>query len=143
MANRKTEVKLVARLLESEAEDVEALAAAVIDALDDDRRKRDNYAIRVSVGSESFGVGPYPTKGAAEKVALALRPDLDPELVKQSVYRLIRPAIMEDDLAPKLSHWCVECHHPMAAHDWPKAKIAGCVVAGCACGKTVAMEVAA
>ena len=137
MANRKTEVALVARMLESEAEDVEALAAAVIDALDQDRRKRDNYAIRVTVAGETFGVGPYPTKGAAEKVAVALRPDLDPALVKQSVYRLIRPAIMEDDLAPKLAHWCVECHHPMATHDWPKSKIPGCVITGCTCGQVL------
>lgn len=135
MANRKTEVKLVADLLMQEAEDVEELAKRVIDSLDQDRRKRDSYVIRASVGSEVWGIGPYPTRGAAERVAVQLRPDLPEDQVKGAVVRLVKPAVMEDDLAPRLNTFCPECSHPMVTHDWPKAKIKGCVIGGCLCGK--------
>lgn len=141
MTRRPTEIKLVAELLSYEAESVEELAEAVIKALDEDRRKRDSYVVVASVGTETFGIGPYPTKGQAEAVALQLRDDLPPEQVKGAVRRLIRPAIIEDDLAAQIGTHCADCSHPMVAHDWPKSKIPGCVVGGCLCGKPTAPPV--
>lgn len=132
---RSTEVKLVADLLSHEAESVEELAKAVIKALDQDRRKRDSYAIRASVGQGIYGIGPFNTRNQAETVALAMRPDLPEQDVKNSVVRLIRPAIIEDDLAHVVDTMCHQCDHPMTTHDWPKSKIPGCVVPGCLCGK--------
>lgn len=140
-AMRSTEVKLVAELLSYEAESVEELAKAVIKALDQDRRKRDSYAIRASVGEGIYGIGPFTTRKQAEDVALQMRPDLPEQDVKNSVFRLIRPAIVEDDLAHQVDHYCVECRHPMVTHDWPKSKILGCVVPGCLCGKPTAPPV--
>jgi len=32
-----------------------------------------------------------------------------------------------------LAKGCAECGHTEAGHDWPKSKVRGCVVAGCAC----------
>lgn len=141
MSRRPTEIKLVSKLLSYEAESVDELAEAVIKALDEDRRKRDSYVIKAEVGGEVYGIGPYPTRGAAEKVAVQLRPDLDEDVVKGAVVRLIRPAIIDDDLAENVSVHCQECGHPRVAHDWPKSKIPGCVVAGCLCGKPTAPPV--
>jgi hypothetical protein len=138
---RPTEVKLVSKLLSYEAESVDEMAEAVIHALDEDRRKRDSYVIKAEVGGEVYGIGPYTTRGDAERVAVALRPDLEPDVVKGAVVRLIRPAIIEDDMSGNVGTHCAECGHPTLAHDWPKSKVPGCVVTGCLCGKPTAPPV--
>lgn len=142
MARRPTEVKLVADLLSYEAESVDELAAAVIDALDRDRRKRDHFVIRVTMADLSFGIGPYATRGEAVRAARLMHPDAPDEQIQRAVARLIPPSILEEDeTAPKLGSYCQDCEHPMVTHDWPKSRIAGCVVAGCMCGKPTAPPV--
>lgn len=142
MSRRPSEIKLVADLLADPDEiEVEDLAEIVIQALDRDRRKRDSYVVKIALREDDevvWGLGPYPTRGEAEKVAQALRPDLPADTVKGAVVKLIRPEIVETDLAQNIGTFCIACRHPMVAHDWPKSKIQGCVVAGCTCGKTIA-----
>lgn len=132
---RSTEVKLVADLLSYDAESVEDLAKAVITQLDEDRKKRDNYVVRVNMAGNVFGLGPYPTENKALAAARVVAPGLDDDELKRSVARLLPPVTLDEVAKTKPAAWCVECQHPMVAHDWPKSKIPGCVVKGCLCGK--------
>jgi len=143
VARRPTEVKLVAELLSYEAEDIESLAAAVIDALDQDRQRREHYVIRTSMGDGlTFGIGPYATRGAATRDAKRMHPDAPNEQIERAVARLIPPTILQEkEVAPKLGGYCETCQHPKVTHDWPKSKIAGCVVDGCLCGKPTSAPV--
>lgn len=140
---RPTEVKLVSELLEHEAESVEALSKAVIEALDRDRAKRETFVIRIRIGPDTFGMGPFVTRNAAIKTARAMHPEAPDEVIEGCVARLMPPLMLDtEEVAPKVGNYCPTCSHPMVAHDWPKAKIRGCVVAGCPCGNK-ATEVAA
>jgi len=66
-----TEVRLVASLLHEEADDAEDLAGRIITSLDA-KRERDNTQWAVVFYDPNTGTvipfGPYPTKGAADKV---------------------------------------------------------------------------
>lgn len=143
---RPSEVKLVTELLESEASDVEALAKAVITQLDLDREKRDSWVVRVSLGGETFGLGPYITQHQALLAARMMRPGVEDDVLLLSVARLVSPRILGDDAIDpetKSAFICEECGHPTIAHSWPKAKVSGCVVGyqtgkpetGCQCGR--------
>lgn len=62
-----TEVRLVASILESEADDTGALAEAIIAALDAKRHADDHpHIIITSSMGVVQAVGPYPTRGKAE-----------------------------------------------------------------------------
>lgn len=141
---RPTEVALVADLLSHEASSVDALAKSVIQALDASRAKRDHYVVRIRVDDLTFGIGPFPTENAALEAARAMHPELDDDTLRKYVAKLWRPGFLDEpDIAPRLRTYCEGCTHPMVAHDWPKSKVKGCVVAGCSCGKDKATGVAA
>jgi hypothetical protein len=73
-----------------------------------------------------------------------MHPDAPEEQLRGSIARLWRPGFLDEEPMPERSgRYCIECKHPVIAHDWPKSKIRGCVVTGCSCGKDKATGVAA
>lgn len=147
---RPTEVKLVERLLETEAEDVTALAKAVITELDADRQKRDTWVIRISLGGETFGMGPYITEGKALAAARKIMPGADDEYLRGAIAKLVRPSFLQERDEEQMSgRYCIECRHPLIAHDWPGERgnyvRRGCMVgyqpkkpdSGCQCGRFI------
>ncbi len=74
MRLRPLEVRLVASLLQEEAEDAEELAGRIIQALDESREKRDSHCVVAQLGP-AYPVtvyGPYSTNQAATKVYKSL-----------------------------------------------------------------------
>jgi hypothetical protein len=67
MAARPTEIKLVAGLLEAPAESVEELAKAVINALDENRKGRQEFVLVTYDKPMVYAYGPYSTKLQATK----------------------------------------------------------------------------
>lgn len=127
--SRKSEVKLVTEYLEGPATDVEALAKAVITALDEDRIRREQYVIRMSLGGLYYGMGPFITETQALNAARMMRPDTeDDDVLMRSVARLMPPTLLTTKEPETLAGTCPDCGHPKIAHDWPKAKVSGCVV---------------
>lgn len=128
---RPTEVKLVVGLLESDHEDVQALAKDVIEQLDASRAARDYYQINIAMGGQRFAMGPFVTEtGAVNAVIKMLGKDnCTKEDAVQYVGRMVNPAILKDpEVEPHLGTYCDNCKHPTVAHKWPKARHAGCMV---------------
>ena len=73
MAIKKTEIKLVASLLESEAEDTGELATRIIEELDAKRAKDDTQWVIVTQWEGIVAMyGPYSTQNRANKALDAL-----------------------------------------------------------------------
>lgn len=73
MAIKRTEIKLVAGLLESEAEDTGELATRIITALDEKRAKDDTQWVIVTQWEGILTMyGPYPTENRAGKALTSL-----------------------------------------------------------------------
>lgn len=73
MAVKKTEVRLVASLLESEAEDTAELATTIIEALDAKRLADDTQWCIVTQWDDVVSMyGPYPTRNRADKAVKSL-----------------------------------------------------------------------
>lgn len=128
---RPTEVRLVAELLEAEAEDVQALAKDVIEQLDASRAARDYYQINIAMGGQRFAMGPFVTETGAVNAVLKMlgKDNVTKEDAVQYVGRMVNPGILKDpDVEPWLGTYCGNCEHPTVAHHWPKAKHAGCVI---------------
>lgn len=143
MRLRPTEVKAVTALLEHEASSVEELAKAVIKTIDEMRESRDHYVVRINLG-EDFAVGPFPTRNAAEAAARTMHPEAEPGRITGAVQRLVPVTFMQgESVEPKLGQYCETCGHPNLTHNWPKARVAGCIVgyragkpeSGCQCGR--------
>ena len=80
MTHRKTEVALLVKLLEQDWESAEALAKALISALDKDRADRTSYVAVMQFGGGApgmtgrvwyHGFGPYPGKASAQRAVLS------------------------------------------------------------------------
>jgi hypothetical protein len=142
---RPTEVKRVVALLDEDAEDVTALAKAVIKAVDEMRVDYDSWSINVNLGGRRFVMGPFGTENAAASAAMSMLGTLDREDAMQYVQKMINPKILaEPTIKARLKTVCSECDHPMVAHDWPSSKVPrGCIVGyitgkpetGCQCGR--------
>ena len=73
MAIKRTEIKLVAGLLESEAEDTGELATRIIEELDAKRAKDDTQWVIVTQWEGILTMyGPYPTENRAGKALTSL-----------------------------------------------------------------------
>lgn len=73
MAIKKTEIKLVASLLESEAEDTGELATRIIEELDAKRAKDDTQWVIVTQWDGVLSMyGPYSTQNKADKALTGL-----------------------------------------------------------------------
>ena len=73
MAVKSTEVKLIAALLESEAEDTGELATRIITALDEKRAKDDTqWCITTQWDGVVSMYGPYSTRNEADKALTGL-----------------------------------------------------------------------
>ena len=142
---RPTEVKRVVGLLDDEAEDVTALAKAVIKALDEMRLDYESWSINVSLGGQRFSMGPFGTENAAATAAMSMLGTLDREEAMKYVTKMINPRMLtEKEVKIKLKTTCEECGHPAIAHDWPSSRVPrGCMVgyvagqpeSGCQCGR--------
>lgn len=90
MRAKPTEVRLVASLLQEEADDAEELAGRIISALDE-KRARDDTPWAIVFYDPNTGVvipyGPYPTMSAAEKVRKTLTGP-GPKLARAGTFRL-------------------------------------------------------
>lgn len=148
---------MVTALLESEAENVEELAKAVIKELDAMRAARDQWVVRISLGGQIFGMGPYPTQHQALLASRQLMPGMEDDWLLGSVVKLVRPTFLKEieheHMGTASGHpagrYCIECRHPLIAHDWPGEKGVyvrrGCMVgykakkpdSGCQCGRTI------
>lgn len=138
---RKTEVKAVADMLSHEAEDVTALAEAVIRVLDEMRAGRDWWAVRVA--HPTAGMGPFATEGQALEAARIMAPGVEDDTLRGAIYRLTTPRLLDEPTDVPPGTKCTECDHPMVTHNWPKAPVRGCIVgykagkpkSGCQCGR--------
>jgi hypothetical protein len=134
---RPTEVKAITALLEAEHPDVEALAKAVIDRLDELRLTRPSYAIRMQWDdNDRFGVGPFENRQQARTYLLGTKekqgvhPGLTREQADAVIVELKPPGWWTGEVATPAKGWCSECGHPTHCHNWPKyrKKPLGCVV---------------
>lgn len=141
---RPTEVRLVQALLEHEAESTEDLAKAIIRELDLSREGRDHHFVRLNLAGLVSALGPFNTEHQALLAARQMKPGTEDEVLMRSVGRLVSPRILgHEEVAPKLGTFCGECQHPMLTHEWPRAKVRGCVIGyeagkpetGCQCGR--------
>lgn len=91
MAVKKTEVKLIASLLESEAEDTGELATRIIEELDAKRAKDDTqWALVTQWNGVVCMYGPFPTQNKADK-ALSSLVSPGPEPMTAAIRRLTLP----------------------------------------------------
>ena len=142
---RPTEVKAAVELLEHEAEDVQALAKAIIKRLDEMRKDYDQWSVNVSIGGVKHSMGPFGTENAAAAAVMSMLGTLDRDEAMKYVTKMINPRWLDEpETKVKLKTECPECSHPMVAHDWPSAKVPrGCMVgyvtgqpeSGCQCGR--------
>lgn len=142
---RPTEVRAVVALLSEEAEDETALAKAVIKTLDEMRQDYDAYSVNIQLGGLKHSMGPFSTEHQANVAVMSMLGSLDEEDALPFVTKMINPRLLkEPPMVTRLKAWCLECKHPMAAHDWPSARVPrGCMVgyvagesdSGCQCGR--------
>jgi hypothetical protein len=134
---RPTEVKAITALLEAEHPDVEALAKAVIEELDQLRMSRPSYVIRLQWDDDTrFGIGPFENRQQARTHLLGTkdRPGIHPGLSKEQADRVIvelKPlGWWTGEVATPAKGSCSECGHPTHCHNWPKyaKKRVGCIV---------------
>lgn len=88
MAPRPTEVKLVAKLLESEAKSVTELAQRVILALDESRRTREEWVMVMYDKPMVYAFGPYPTRNQANEPVAKGKLIASHEGIPYGLYRL-------------------------------------------------------
>lgn len=108
MTFRKTEVALLVKLLEQDWESADALAKALISALDKDRADRTSYVAVMQFGGGGNGkpgmtgpvwysaIGPYPGAASAKRAVLS-----DPGASMATVIAVI-PVTSPEGLAIKL-----------------------------------------
>ncbi len=128
---RPTEVKAITALLEAEHPDVEALAKAVIEKLDELRESRPHYTVVLSWGDrERFAVGVYPDAQTAFYAARRIAPGTPDEALKRAVHQIKPNDWWTPVEEPTLKGTCPQCGHPTYCHNWPKyrKKITGCIV---------------
>lgn len=136
---------MVAALLEHEAESTEDLAKAIIRELDLSREGRDAFFVRINLAGMVSALGPFATQHQALLAARQMKPGEEDDTLLRAVGTLVTPRILgHEEVAPKLGTFCVGCTHPMMTHEWPRAKVRGCIVGyeagkpdtGCQCGRT-------
>lgn len=142
---RPTEVKAVAELLEHEAESTTELAKAIIKRLDVMRKDYDRWSVNIHLAGVKHSMGPFDTENQAVGAVMGMLGTLNREDAEPYITRMINPRMLEaPEVKVQLKTWCVECKHPMVAHNWPSAKVPrGCMVgyvagqrdSGCQCGR--------
>lgn len=127
MAPRPTEVKAVEALLHEPAEDARELAVRVIEALDELRAERPFYVAAVGSEDATWAYGAFATARQAEK---ALHGLASTGFVTAAVRVYPAGSLQAEEARTSASlRACSGCGHPAAAHNWPKSRIRGCVVA--------------
>lgn len=134
---RPTEVKAITALLEAEHPDVETLAKAVIETLDELRLSRPTYVIRLAWDDETrFAIGPFENRQQARYHLAGTqdRAGIVPGLTKEEQDRVITELKppgwwTQAEDAPRKGT-CPDCGHPTHTHNWPKyrRKMTGCIV---------------
>jgi len=134
---RPTEVKAITALLEADHPDVESLARAVIETLDELRLTRPSYLIRLAWDDdERFGIGPFENRQQARshligtKTQAGIVPDVAKDEADRYIVELKPLGWWTGEVATPQKGTCSDCGHPTHCHDWPKYrnKRNGCIV---------------